>query len=264
MGPAAELADRLGLALPNLDLLAQALVHSSYLHEHPDAAPGHNERLEYLGDAVVNLAFSEALFRQHPDEDEGSLSARRAALVSTAGLARLAGRLDLGAALLLGEGEVARGGRRRPSLLAQAFEALVGALYLQLGFEATRDWLLRLAGTDLAGQPSPGSLKSPKSRLQELTQHRSGARPVYRLVEAVGPDHEKVFRVEVVVDGVVVGRGEGPSRRVAETAAAEEALTTLAARVGGSPEATASAVATPTGARPSDAGGADPVEEGGR
>jgi ribonuclease-3 len=231
MRPAAALADRLGLRVGDLDLLDQALVHSSWLHEHPEAVRGHNERLEFLGDAVVNLVVSEALFARHPVDDEGTLSARRATIVSTAGLARLAGRIDLGAHLRLGEGESARGGRRRPSLLASSFEAIVGALYLDLGYEPTRDWLVALADEALeAAGVAPSRLKSPKSRLQELTQRRTGMRPDYRIVEAVGPDHEKQFVIEVRVDGVVVGVGEGLSRRVAETAAAAQALETLRAQ----------------------------------
>jgi ribonuclease-3 len=230
VGRAAALAERLGLPLRDLELVEQALVHSSYLHEHPDAARGHNERLEFLGDAVVNLAISEVLFDRHPDDDEGVLSARRAAIVSTSGLSRLAGRLDLGDALLLGEGEAARGGRRRPSLLASAFEALAGAIYLDVGWPATRDWVISIASPELEQDASIGSLKSPKSRLQEHTQRTTGGRPTYRVLDATGPDHEKLFRIEVDVDGTVLGRGEGPSRRVAETAAAAQALETLIVR----------------------------------
>jgi len=222
--PGAAVAERLGLPVRDLDLLEQALVHSSWLHEHPDEALGHNERLEYLGDAVVNLGISEALYLRHPDEDEGALSARRAAIVSTHGLARLAGRLDLGSDLLLGEGESQRSGRRRPSLLASSFEALTGALYLDLGYEAVRDWLIRIAEPELTLEAPVLSLKSPKSRLQEYTQRRSGQRPEYRLVDATGPDHEKSFRVEVWVDGDVLGVGDGASRREAETAAAAQAI----------------------------------------
>lgn len=228
MASAAAFAARLGLPVGNLDLLEQALVHASYLHEHPGAAAGHNERLEFLGDAVVNLVVSEAVYARHPADDEGLLSARRAAIVSTAGLARLAARIGLGDELRLGEGEAQRGGRRRPSLLASAFEALAGALYLDLGFPATRDWLLALLEPDLTAVDLPGSvLKSPKSRLQEYTQRRSGIRPVYRVVEATGPDHEKRFRVVVEIEGQVVGVGSGRSRRDAETEAAEAALETL-------------------------------------
>jgi ribonuclease-3 len=222
--PGQAVAERLGLPVRDLDLLEQALVHSSWLHEHPDDAPGHNERLEFLGDAVVNLTISEALYSRHPFDDEGGLSARRAAIVSTTGLARLAGRIGLGADLMLGEGESKRSGRRRPTLLASSFEALVGALYLDLGYDAVRDWLIALASPELILEEPILSLKSPKSRLQEYTQRRSGERPEYRVVAATGPDHEKSFRIEVWVDGKVLGVGEGPSRRIAETGAAAMAI----------------------------------------
>jgi ribonuclease-3 len=225
--PAAALAARLGLEVRNLDLLEQALVHSSYLHEHPDVAQAHNERLEFLGDSVVNLVVSEALFARHPTDDEGTLSARRAAIVSTVGLARLAGRIELGGALLLGEGEAERSGRRRPSLLASSFEALVGALYLDLGYAAARDWLAALAAAEIGADLPLGKLKSPKSQLQEYTQRHSGQRPVYQILDASGPDHAKVFRIEVRIDARVIGVGEGLSRRIAETAAAEAGLETL-------------------------------------
>jgi ribonuclease-3 len=222
--PAAALAERLGLQVRDLDLVEQALVHSSFLHEHRDAARGHNERLEYLGDVVINLAISDALFAAYPTDDEGLLSTRRASIVSTVGLARLANRIDLGSVLLLGEGEAQRGGRRRPSLLASGFEALAGAIYLDLGWERTRAWLTTLAGPELANDSPSLLLKSPKSRLQEYTQRRTGQRPEYRIVEATGPDHEKLFRIEVWIDGRPLGVGEGPSRRTAETAAALQAL----------------------------------------
>ena len=227
MHPAEALIERLGLPVRDRDLLAQALIHSSWLHEHPDSPLGHNERLEFLGDAVVSLAVSEALYRRHPSDDEGILSARRAAIVSTPGLARLAVRLELGGFLLLGEGEAQRGGRVRPSLLASAFEALVGAIYLDLGWDVARDWIHAQAEQELTAEVALTSLKSPKSRLQEHTQRTSGDRPIYRLVEAVGPDHEKHFRIEVEVDGRVLGAGEGASRRIAETQAAAEALETI-------------------------------------
>jgi ribonuclease III len=259
MGPAADLAERLGLPVRDLGLLEQALVHSSWLHEHRDAARGHNERLEFLGDVVVNLAISEALFEAHPSDDEGLLSTRRASIVSTTGLARLAGRIDLGAMLLLGEGEAQRGGRRRPSLLASAFEAVAGALYLDLGWERTRRWLVNLAEPELSN-PSPGlSLKSPKSRLQEHTQRRTGARPEYRIVAASGPDHEKLFRIEVWVDGRPFGVGEGPSRRTAETAAATRALEQVRR------EAAAASLPSPVGGAPApigDVAASEPAEAG--
>jgi ribonuclease-3 len=224
---AGPFAESLGLPIRDLDLLEQALVHSSYLHEHPAAARGHNERLEFLGDAVVNLALTEALYARHPDDDEGVLSARRAAIVSAAGLARLAARLGLGEHVYLGEGEAARGGRRRPSLLASSFEAIVGAIYLDLGWDATRNWLVGLAAPEIALDSPASTLKSPKSRLQEFTQRTSGGRPSYQLLDALGPDHEKRFRIDVSVAGKVLGRGEGLSRREAETAAAAQALESL-------------------------------------
>jgi ribonuclease-3 len=225
--PAAALAERLGLPVADSPIVAQALVHTSWLHEHPDDAAGHNERLEFLGDSVVNLAISEALFAAHPNDDEGILSARRASIVSTIGLARLSHRIELGSLLFLGEGEAQRGGRRRPSILASAFEALAGALYLELGFDAARAWLTQLAAPEIAMDAPVSALKSPKSRLQEFTQRQTGSRPEYHVVDATGPDHEKLFQVEVVVDGRPLGVGQGPSRRVAETAAAQRAIDIL-------------------------------------
>ena len=225
------LAEQLGLPIRDRRLLAQALTHSSWLHEHPGEIAGHNERLEFLGDAVINLAVSEALYARHPDDDEGVLSARRAAIVSAAGLAALAARIDLGRYLMLGEGEVTRVGPQRPSILASGFEALAGALLLDAGWAATRDWIIRTAAPEIDAGLEPVLLKSPKSRLQEATQRATGGRPVYRVIEAVGPDHDKVFRVEVVVGDEVLGMGVGPSRRVAETAAAAEAVAVLDARI---------------------------------
>lgn len=227
MRPAAALVERLGLPVRDLALLQQALIHSSYLHEHRDLAAGHNERLEFLGDSVVSLVISDALYRRHPDDDEGVLSARRASIVSTAGLARLASRLELGEYLLLGEGESQRGGRRRPALLASAFEALVGAIYLDLGFEVAGEFVTALAAPELTSDRPLGSLKSPKSRLQEYTQRLTGERPQYRLLDAVGPDHDKIFRVEVAVAGRVIGVGAGHSRRLAETEAAARGIEEL-------------------------------------
>jgi ribonuclease-3 len=241
MRPAAALAERLGLPVRDLDLLQQALIHSSYLHEHRDLAAGHNERLEFLGDSVVSLAISDALYRRHPDDDEGVLSARRASIVSTAGLARLAGRLGLGEYLLLGEGESQRGGRLRPALLASAFEALVGALYLDLGYDAASGFVTALAAPELTSDRPLGALKSPKSRLQEYTQRLSGERPQYRVLDAVGPDHDKVFRVEVAVAGRVIGLGNGHSRRTAETEAAARAIETLRSQAGEDVEGTEAA-----------------------
>ena len=176
----------------------------------------------------MNLAVTEALFSRHPGDDEGVLSARRAAVVSAAGLARLAGRIDLGAYLLLGEGEAQISGRRRPALLAAAFEAVVGAVFLGHGYEVARAWLHALAAPEIGADLPEASLKSPKSRLQEIVQRAYGVRPEYRLLDATGPDHRRTFRISVVLDERTLGTGEGESRRSAETAAAAEAIETLA------------------------------------
>lgn len=223
-GSATALTDDLGLPAGDADLFRQALVHSSYVHEHPDSAGHHNERLEFLGDSIVNLVVSEALYARHPADDEGILSVRRAAIVSTAGLARIAERMDLGAHLLLGEGEAQRGGRSRPALLASAFEAVAGALYLECGFDAARTWLLERAAPEIREDLPESLLKSPKSQLQEYTQRTGGGRPTYIVTDASGPDHQRTFQIEVEVGGRVLGHGTGSSRRVAETAAALMAL----------------------------------------
>lgn len=230
---------RLGLPVRDVSIFAQALTHASWLHEHPDGAAGHNERLEFLGDSVISLIVSQALYDRHPGDDEGVLSSRRAAIVSTAGLADIASRIGVGEALRLGEGEASRGGRVRPSLLASGLEALVGAVFLDLGWEVVRPWFARIADPELTSWLGATALKSPKSRLQEWTQRRTGTRPEYRVLEAAGPDHEKVFRIDVIVEGSSVGTGVGPSRRIAETNAAAEAMIALTAR-----EASATTVGT--------------------
>jgi ribonuclease-3 len=226
---AAAFAARLGIAFDDPGLLERALVHGSWFHEHPDDAPGHNERLEFLGDSVISLVVSEALHARHPADDEGGLSARRASIVNAKGLARLARRIDLGDAILLGEGEARRGGRAREALLASSFEALVGAVFLDRGWDGVRDWLLHLAAPELEANAPAGTLKSPKSRLQELTQ-RTGERPEYRVVQSSGPAHAMEFVVEVVVAGEVVGTGSGSSLRIAETAAADAGFDLLGRR----------------------------------
>lgn len=232
MGAAAALATRLGLPFVSLDRLAEALVHGSYPNEHPDEPPLSNERLEFLGDAVIALVFSEALAARHPLDDEGRLTARRAAIVSTAGLAGLARRLDLGSALVLGEGADRAGERRRPSVLAAALEALAAAIYLELGLDTVRGWLLALAEPELSAVRPWTSLVSPKSRLQELGYARDGHAPVYRIVSAEGPDHAKHYVVEAIVGDAVVGRGGGRNRREAETEAAAAALARLTRETG--------------------------------
>jgi ribonuclease III len=226
MAPAAELAERLGLQFSDLTLLTQALIHSSYLHEQPSAGQS-NERLEFLGDSVIGLIISEALWQRYPGDDEGSLTTRRAAIVSARGLARIAQRLELGEFLYLGLGADSAGERTRKSVLAALFEAVAGAVYLEFGLTQTRDWLLAVAEPELSATHTLDALKPAKSVLQELSYARTGRAPHYRLVSDEGPAHAREYVVEAVVGGKALGQGRGRSRREAETEAAHEAITAL-------------------------------------
>jgi ribonuclease-3 len=224
---ARELADRLGLTFDDPSLLAEALVHSSYINEHPEGGLASNERLEFLGDAVLSLVVSEELFVRHRDEPEGILTTRRAAIVSTRGLARIARRLRLGEALVLGQGAEHSGERLRASVLAGLFEAIVAAIYLDQGLDAARRFILEAAGDELDASVPAQALKAPKSRLQEHAYQTMGRPPSYRIVSAEGPDHDRHFVVEVSLEGRTLGVGQGRSRREAETMAAEAAMETL-------------------------------------
>lgn len=224
-----ELAARLGLAFDDPSLLNEALVHSSYVNEHPEDETGSNERLEFLGDAVLSLVMSEVLYKRHRDEPEGVLTTRRAAVVSTTGLARIARRLGIGDALVLGQGAENSGERGRSSVLAGLFEALVAAIYLDRGLPAARRFILESAALELDAALPFDSLKAPKSRLQERAFADTGRAPAYRIVSSEGPDHDRHFVVEVAIEGEVWGLGEGRNRREAETRAAEAALERLEA-----------------------------------
>ncbi len=227
MEAAAALARRLTLPFEDLDRLQEALIHSSYPNEHPELAARSNERLEFLGDAVIALIISEALHARYPEEEEGHLTARRAALVSTDALATFARRIDLGDFLVLGQGAQRTREWERASILASTFEALVAAIYLDLGLATTRVWLLGVADAELSAATDATSLTAPKSRLQAIGYARDGHAPIYRIVSAEGPEHAKHYVVDVLIGQAVVGRGEGPSRRQAETRAAEAALGAL-------------------------------------
>lgn len=223
-----ELSARLGVTLQDPELIGLAFVHSSYYNENPGSVAGHNERLEFYGDAVIGIIVSRLLFERYPDEDEGFLTARRAALVNREALAAMALELGLDRYLRLGRGETDAGGASRPSLLAASLEALAGALSLSEGPDVTRHALERLFAARLdAAPPSAGAPKSAKSRLQEWTQRHRATKPVYRVVKTSGPPHAQRFRVAVVVDGTVVGQGRGSSRQRAEEQAAAAALATL-------------------------------------
>jgi ribonuclease III len=222
------LAARLGLAFRHVELLAQSLTHTSYVNEHPEAPRLGNERLEFLGDAVLGLIISEALWDRHPDEHEGQLTTRRAAIVSARGLASLATRLDLGSYVLLGQGATRSGEHARDSVLASAFEAVLAAIYLDLGFEAARSFVLSVAAPELDAPGEPADLKAPKSRLQEYAYQVSGRPPAYHIIDIEGPDHDRHYVVEVSIAGRSLARGEGHNRRDAETEAAAFALVVLA------------------------------------
>ncbi len=224
-----ELGDRLGIELRNPEAIRQAFVHSSYFNENPHAVSGHNERLEFLGDAVIGLIVSRFLYERYPDEDEGFLTARRAALVNRDALASLALQLGLDGYLLLGRGEAEAGGAARPSLLAATFEAVAGAIFLSDGMNVMRDWLRPILEEriDLSGD-GDGPPKSAKSRLQEWTQRHRHTKPRYDLLSTAGPPHEQTFTVAALVDGKPLATGEGSSRQRAEEDAAAAALGELA------------------------------------
>ncbi|RNF84973.1 ribonuclease III [Montanilutibacter psychrotolerans] len=204
------------------ELLAQALTHRS-------AGAPHNERLEFLGDALVNQFIAEALYRQWPQADEGALTRARAELVRESALAPIARELDLGAHLTLGPGEMKSGGHRRDSILADALEAVVAAIYLDAGFESCRDAVLPWFAAAMAALPPPHKVgKDAKTRLQEWLQGRQKPLPVYALEAESGEDHAKTFRVSCSLAHVdIVTEGEAGSRRAAEQIAAEAALRAL-------------------------------------
>lgn len=229
-----ELGEQLGIAFSDPDAIRQAFVHASFANENPDQVHGNNERLEFLGDAVLGVIVSNILYARFPDADEGALTAHRAALVNRASLASVADELHLDRYLLLGRGELEAGGSRRPSLLAGAFEALVGAVYLQAGLPVAEATFGPILVARMA-QPADGDApKSAKSRLQEWSQRQRGTRPVYELMTAVGPAHAQEFTVEVVVGGDRLGTGRGSSRQRAEEEAADAALAVID-RGGGDP-----------------------------
>ena len=221
------LEQRLGVKFNDAALLKQALVHSSYVNENPQAALGSNERLEFLGDAVLGLVVADELFAAYPEQDEGQLTELRTLLVRRDTLAKAARRLKLGDDLYLGKGEEAGGGRSRPTNLAHAYEALVGAVFLDRGLTTARKFVRTSLQQEFDSLPVRPFPLDPKSRLQEMSQSRFQMPPQYRLVEAVGPDHARRFTIEVLVGGRPMGRGAGHSKQDAEKEAAREALARL-------------------------------------
>jgi ribonuclease-3 len=231
--PVAALEATLGVALPDRALAVTALTHKSWVNEHRDAAEGHNERLEFLGDAVVDLAVSQRLMERFPGADEGELSKMRASVVDERGLAEMARALGIGALLRLGRGEEQSGGREKPSVLADAMEAVIAVLFLSGGMPAVLALVDRFLGEAFARADAGTLLRDWKTQLQELAYGRLKAVPGYRIVEERGPDHAKRFVVEVRVSEGIVAVGEGGSKKEAEQAAAERCLPLLLARLGG-------------------------------
>ncbi len=204
-------------------LMAEAMTHPSLAYEsqrpHFD-----NQRLEFLGDAVLQLVLTERLFHLFPEFPEGWLTKLRARLVSRRALSRFAADLNLGDYVMLGKGEESTGGRRRSSTLADAFEALVGALYLDGGTEAVRQVVMRVCASEIAALAASPEEKNPKGELQEVLQAQGAEAPTYRILGESGPDHRKVFQSEVVWQGSRLGAGKGKSKKEAEARAAADAL----------------------------------------
>jgi len=222
-----DIQGTLGYAFKQDTLLLEALTHRSFAQTSEHATAENNERLEFLGDAVLGLVISESLVATFPTCTEGELSQFKAGLVSRATLARAAGRLALGKWLRLGRGEEASSGREKHSLLANALEALIGAVYLDGGLGSARHFICRVLDTelsDLRDRPDVSAGGDWKSRLQEWVHKHDGSSPLYRLVHEAGPDHQKVFNMTVEVCGHVMGRGEGFTKKEAEQRAAKQAF----------------------------------------
>lgn len=220
-----QLEKILGLSFRDRDLLRQALAHRSYLNEQDGSSLDSYERMEFLGDAVLELVVSNELYQRLPHLNEGELTKARAALVCRESLSQLAQTLSLGEFLLLGKGEEAAGGRQRESLLAAVFEAVVAAIYLDQGYDQARRFILSTLTEQLDEVCRRGTPpENPKSQLQEYFQGLGRPSPRYRLVSAEGPDHSPVFTIEAVVEDQVVGTGQGGKKAEAERSAALDAL----------------------------------------
>lgn len=227
MNEVAPIEAGLNLTFRDKTLLLRALTHRSYLNENPDYPLEDNERLEFLGDAVMDYVIAEHLYHRFPEMREGQLTSIRAALVRTETLAQLAIRLGLNHFIRLGRGEEESGGRTRPAILCDCFEALVGALCLDEGLEAARAFIVRLIEPALAEILIYRSDKDAKSRLQELSQSYKQITPTYRTLDERGPDHAKQFTVAAMIGGKVYGTGTGRSKQAAAQAAAQAALARL-------------------------------------
>ncbi len=223
-----RLQEAIGLHFSDQSLLQEALVHRSFLNENPDLILPSNERLEFLGDALLDFIVGEYLYERCPEMDEGRLTSLRSALIKAKTLARFSRSIQLGDYLYLSRGEDEGGGRFREGLLADAFEALVAAIYLDRGLEAVGEFVTRFVEPETTRILEGGLERDHKSRLQEWAQGEFQVTPVYRTVMERGPDHAKEFTVEVLIGNKVYGRGEGRSKQAAEQKAAERALEGIA------------------------------------
>jgi len=223
---------KLQYTFQDLQLLRLALVHRSHTHYQGGGRLESNERLEFLGDSVLGLVVNTYLYRHYPRLEEGDLTKMKSKLVCGENLSRVAGRFELGEHILMSRGEAATGGRRRASILADAVEALIGAVYLDGGLSAATEMLELWLLDDADAYLTERELVNDKSRLQEMIQARHKSPPVYRQVDASGPDHARTFTVEVLFGAVALGRGTGPSKKRAEQAAAGEAIRRLGAQPG--------------------------------
>lgn len=223
MASLADHAAALGLSFNDYDLLEEALTHRSYLNEHKDAR-AHNERLEFLGDAVLELAVTHFLFTKYPSKPEGDLTAFRAALVNTVSLAESAEQIGLNGMLFLSKGESRDTGRARQIILANAFEALLGAIYLDQGYGAAEAFIGKHLYGKIDEVVKTRAWQDAKSRFQERAQDVRGMTPAYQTLEEVGPDHDKVFTVGVFLGDEEIAKGQGRSKQEAEQAAAQAAI----------------------------------------
>lgn len=219
-----ELESRLGYHFNNHSLLCQAVTHKSYLNETPEDGQNDNERLEFLGDAVLDLVISEYLLQHYPDTAEGELSKMRARVVSETALARVSRKLDVGRYLLLGRGEEASQGREKPSLLANTLEAIMAAVYLDGGLLSAQKVILGVFGEDLEVILQAEAFSDYKTRLQEICQRDFDILPLYAVLRECGPDHQKTFEVGLSIKGTVWGSGKGRSKKEAEQMAARQVL----------------------------------------
>ena len=214
---------QLGLVFTNIDLLVTALTHRSYVNEHRKSVSEHNERLEFLGDAVLELVVTEYLYG-HFSEPEGILTSWRAALVRTESIGAAGDALGYGPLIRMSKGEKNGSERARLQILANAFEAVIGAIYLEHGYEAAKRFIHQHIISKLDDILTSGSWRDPKSHLQELSQRLDGQTPVYKVLSEEGPDHDKVFTLGVFVGDRLMGRGIGPSKQVAQQEAARQAI----------------------------------------